>query len=136
MRLHAALAGLDRGPAGYSLIHADMHPGNVLVDGDRLTVIDFDDAGWGWHEYDIAVALFYQQRSAHFEAFERAYVTGYRSVRRSSEQSLALLPMFRLIRGLAQIGWFHQRPELDSADRFEETKAIVLDQCQSIAKAL
>ena len=43
-RLHAALARLDRQPSVYSLIHADMHPGNVLVDGERLTVIDFDDA--------------------------------------------------------------------------------------------
>ena len=135
-RLHAVLAGLDREPAGYSLIHADMHPGNVLVDGDRLTIIDFDDAGWGWHAYDIAVALFYQQRIANFDALERAYVAGYRSVRRLSDTSLALLPMFRLIRGLAQIGWFHQRPELDRAARFEETKAIVLDQCASIGAML
>ncbi len=134
-RLHAALAGLDRGRVGYSLIHADMHPGNVLVDGDMLTVIDFDDAGWGWHAYDIAVALFYQQHGASFEAFERAYVDGYRSVRPFPEESLALLPMFRLIRGLAQIGWFHQRPELDRAARFEETKGIVLEQCHELLKS-
>jgi Ser/Thr protein kinase RdoA (MazF antagonist) len=132
--LHAALGGLDREPVGYSLIHADMHPGNVLVDGDVLTVIDFDDAGYGWHAYDIAVALFYQQREASFEAFEGAYVAGYRSVRRLSHETLALLPMFRLIRGLAQIGWFHQRPELDRAARFEETKAIVIKQCRELLK--
>ena len=44
--------------------------------------------------------------------------------------------MFRLIRGLAPIGWFHQRPELDRAARFEETKAVVLDQCLSFERAL
>ena len=135
-RLHAALARLERQPAVYSMIHADMHPGNILVDGDRLTVIDFDDAAWGWHAYDIAVALFYHQGGPTFDAFERAYFAGYRSVRRLSEQSLALLPMFRLVRGLAQIGWFHQRPELDRAARFEETKAVVLDQCLSFERAL
>lgn len=134
-RLHAALDGLDRQPTGYSLIHADMHPGNVLVDGDTLTVIDFDDAGWGWHAYDIAVALFYQQRAASFEALERAYIAGYRSVRPLSEETLALLPMFRLIRGLAQIGWFHQRPELDRIARFEETKGTVLEQCLELLKS-
>jgi len=135
-RLHAALARLDRQPSVYSVIHADMHPGNVLVDGDRLTVIDFDDAAWGWHAYDIAVALFYHQGGPIFDAFERAYVAGYRSVRRLSEQSLALLPMFRLVRGLAQIGWYHQRPELNRSARFDEVKAVVLDQCLSFGRAL
>ena len=48
-RVHAARShGSSRDPSVYSLIHADMHPGNILVDGDRLTVIDFDDAGLGW----------------------------------------------------------------------------------------
>ena len=47
--MHASLERWAASPSVYSMIHADMHPGNVLVDGDRLTVIDFDDAGFGWH---------------------------------------------------------------------------------------
>ncbi len=133
-RLHAALGRLAREPAIYSMIHADMHPGNVLVDGDALTVIDFDDAAWGWHAYDIAVALVHQH-GQNLARAERAYLTGYRSVRPISDQLLALLSMFRLVRGLAQIGWYHQRPELDRAARFEETKARVLEQCLSFQRA-
>ena len=135
-RLHAALARLDRQRSVYSMIHADMHPGNVLVDGDRLTVIDFDDAAWGWHAYDIAVALVHQQDGPNLAAFERAYVAGYRSVRPISDQVLMSVPMFRLVRGLAQIGWYHQRPELDRSARFDEVKAVVLEQCLSIGGAL
>lgn len=135
-RLHAALARLDRQPSVYSMIHADMHPGNVLVDGDRLTVIDFDDAAWGWHAYDIAVALVHQQDGPDLAALERAYVDGYRSVRRISDEALMLVPMFRLVRGLAQIGWYHQRPELKRSERFEEVKSVVLEQCLSFGGAL
>lgn len=135
-RLHAALTRLERLPSAYSMIHADMHPGNVLIDGERLTVIDFDDAAWGWHVYDIAVALVSLQGGPNLVRFERAYVEGYRSVRPLSDQALALVPMFRLVRGLAQIGWYHQRPELDRSARFEEMKAIVLDQCLSIGRNL
>ena len=135
-RLHAALARLDRKPCVYSMIHADMHPGNVLVDGERLTVIDFDDAAWGWHSYDIAVALVHLQDGPNLPAMERAYVAGYRSVRRLSDRSLELVPLFRLVRGLAQIGWYHQRPELDRAARLEEVKAVVLEQCLSIGRTL
>ncbi len=135
-RLHAALARLDRQPPGYSLIHADMHPGNVLINGDRLTVIDFDDAAWGWHAYDIAVALVHQQDGPDLAAFERAFVAGYRSVRRISEQSLRLVPMFRLVRGLAQIGWYHQRPELKRSARFDEVKSAVFEQCLAFGGTL
>ena len=135
-RLHAALARLDRQPSVYSMIHADMHPGNVLVDGDRLTVIDFDDAAWGWHAYDIAVALVHQQDGPNLATFERAYLAGYRSVRPISDQVLMSVPMFRLVRGLAQIGWYHQRPELKRSARFDEVKAVVLEQCLSIGGAL
>lgn len=134
-RLHEALARLDRQPSVYSMIHADMHPGNVLVDGGGLTVIDFDDAAWGWHAYDIAVALVHQQGPT-LAAFERAYVAGYRSVRQISDQVLMLVPMFRLVRGLAQIGWYHQRPELERSARFDEVKAAVLEQCLSFGRAL
>ena len=32
-----------------------------------------------------------------------------------SDEDLALLPMFLLIRDMAQVGWYHQRPELPRA---------------------
>lgn len=136
VRLRAALDRLDRPPAVYSMIHADMHPGNVLVDGDRLTVIDFDDAAWGWHAYDIAVALVNHQDGPNLAAFERAYISGYRSVRAISDKSLMLVPMFRLVRGLAQIGWYDQRPELKRSARFDEVKAVVIEQCLSFGREL
>ena len=131
----------SRGSTGsaavYSMIHADMHPGNVLVDGDRLTVIDFDDAAWGWHAYDIAVALVHQQdRPEPGGARARLRRRLPRRCGRSRTQTLMLLPMFRLVRGLAQIGWYHQRPELNRSARFDEVKAVVLDQCLSIGRAL
>jgi Ser/Thr protein kinase RdoA (MazF antagonist) len=44
--------------------------------------------------------------------FHDACIAGYRSVRTISDADLALLPMFLLIRDMAQMGWFHQRPEL------------------------
>ncbi|HKU93906.1 MAG TPA: phosphotransferase [Vineibacter sp.] len=128
-RIRGVLDRYGRHPSTYSLIHADMHPGNVLVDGDRLTVIDFDDAASGWHQYEIAVALIHHQAEPAFAALESAFLKGYRACRAISDDALALLPMFRLIRGMAQIGWYHQRPEHNPPPRFDEMKDRVCAQC-------
>jgi len=87
----------------------------VLIDGAHAAVIDFDDAGFGWHQYDLAVALVAYQDHPDFAMFRDACIAGYRSVRTISDPDLALLPMFLLIRDMVQIGWFHQRPELPRA---------------------
>jgi Ser/Thr protein kinase RdoA (MazF antagonist) len=128
------LAQLSRAPSVYSLIHADMHPGNILVDGDRLTVIDFDDAGFGWHHYDIAVVLTYWQTRSNAAEIERAFLDGYRAIRPLPDDAPALIPMFRLVRWMASIGWFHERPELRRPAVFEERKAWVLERCAALLR--
>jgi Ser/Thr protein kinase RdoA (MazF antagonist) len=133
-RMGEWLSQLGQEPAVYSLIHADMHPGNILVDGDRLTVIDFDDAGFGWHLYDIAVVLTYWQSKPNAREIERAFFRGYRTARPLSDDAVASIPTFRLIRWMASIGWFHQRPELEPSPVFEERKAWVLEQCAALCR--
>ena len=128
-RIRVALARYGREPRSYSLIHADMHPRNVLVNGPRLTVIDFDDTGFGWHLYDIAVALIHQRGTAAYPSAEAAFLRGYRSLRALSDADLALLPMFHLMRGMVQIGWYHQRPELGVSPNFHHMKDDVCAQC-------
>jgi Ser/Thr protein kinase RdoA (MazF antagonist) len=132
--LHEKLSRLSRDPAVYSLIHADMHPGNILVAGDRLVVIDFDDAGFGWHPYDIAVVLTYWQGKPNSAAIECAFLDGYRTTRPIPDEALALIPMFRLIRWMASIGWFHQRPELEPSKVFGQRKVWVLEQCAALLR--
>src|SRR5262245_19621836 len=103
--LRGALDRYGRTQDTYGVIHADLHPGNWVLLGEQLTAIDFDDAGFGWHAYDVAVALFHFREAPTYSAIEAAFVRGYRSLRPMSEQTLALLPMFSLIRALAIIGW-------------------------------
>jgi Ser/Thr protein kinase RdoA (MazF antagonist) len=128
-RIRSSLEQFGRAASTFSMIHADLHPGNVLVDDERLTVIDFDDAGFGWHQYDAAVALFHSQTRADFTTIEQAFLRGYQASRNISNDALALLPMFILIRGMAVIGWISQRPELDTSEYFEWLKDTVCAQC-------
>jgi Ser/Thr protein kinase RdoA (MazF antagonist) len=130
--IYQAMERYGQDPATFSMIHADLHHSNLLVNGNQLTVIDFDDAGWGWHQYDMAVTLFHSMESPNFEAARRAFFDGYRSQRAISDQALALVPMFQLVRGLAIIGWKHQRPEVEwPPGAFDSVKTWVLTECAS-----
>ncbi|MFM1758420.1 MAG: hypothetical protein RL193_997 [Actinomycetota bacterium] len=60
------------------LIHADLHMGNVIQKDDKLTIIDFDDAGFGYPSQDLSIAIFYLRDDP---AKERELLTGYQLVR-------------------------------------------------------
>ena len=94
----------------YSLIHADLHFDNVLVDGDRLAVIDFDDSGFGWHQYELAVVLA-GHPAERFDLNFASLLRGYRRVRALPDGDAALVPMLVVVRALALLGWIEQRPE-------------------------
>ncbi|GAA2228245.1 aminoglycoside phosphotransferase family protein [Promicromonospora sukumoe] len=52
-----ALRLLDGLPSGDRLCHGDYHPGNVMVGGDRVSVIDWPNAARGVPEADHARAI-------------------------------------------------------------------------------
>jgi Ser/Thr protein kinase RdoA (MazF antagonist) len=129
--LHGALMRYGKPARTFSLIHADLHPSNVVVNGTHAAVIDFDDTGFGWHLYDLAVALVAYQDRPEFSVLRDSCIAGYRSVRAIAEQDLALLPMFLLIRDMVQMGWFHQRPELPRSPNLLRLKERV---CETAAR--
>ena len=110
--MYARLSEYGKDPGTYSMIHADLRSANILVDEDRVFVIDFDDAGFGWHLYDMAVALLDYATSPNYESIRDALIAGYRSKRPITDEELALLPMFLVIRTLASLGWLSARPEV------------------------
>lgn len=114
-RLEAIGAELD-----YGLIHADLVRENVLVDGERVAFIDFDDCGYGFRLFDIATALLRNRRELHYPLIQSSLLEGYRSKRALPEAELAHLPLFLLLRSLTYIGWAGARPELpDAAERIQ-----------------
>ncbi len=109
-RMRRRLAAYGTGPAVFSLIHADLLPTNVLVRSDGVvSAIDFDDAAYGYHLYDLAVPLSELTEEPHFEELRDALLAGYQRHCPLTAEDLSLLPMFLLIRCLAEIGWFDSR---------------------------
>ena len=114
-RIRADLIKFGVADDTYSLIHSDILPENVLVQGERLRVIDFDDAGFGWHLYDIATTLADYRGEGKAQLKREALVEGYRSHRALSDEHIGQLDLFALARGLTTLGWLSTRAETENA---------------------
>lgn len=79
--LEKAFTDLGRGPQTWGLIHADLHPGNLLFAGGEVGAIDFDDCGWGVYLYDLAVALAELRPHPEYPRLRPALLRGYRQGR-------------------------------------------------------
>lgn len=109
------LRGLAKSPGTYSMIHADFAPENILVDGIELRLIDFDDAGFGWHLFELVTSLYFLRGEPYFDRAQEALIEGYRAHRQLTDQQLELMPLFFLARGFTYIGWVHTRHETETA---------------------
>jgi len=124
----------EYGEAGdrFGVIHADLHANNIVLEGERFGLIDFDDAAFGWFLYDLATALVEEWPWPTFPVARAALLAGYREVLPLSESDEALLDHFILLRGMALIGWFHQRPEHDESAFLPPIVDRVLTQCRTL----
>jgi Ser/Thr protein kinase RdoA (MazF antagonist) len=129
-RARAELGALERSPRNYGLIHADFAPENLLVDGDRVRLLDFDDAGYGWHLFEIATSLYFHIGQPYFDAIEQATLAGYRSARELPEADVARLPLFYAARGFTYLGWVHTRQETETA---RELTPALIELCCGVA---
>lgn len=114
-QVHAELSALPKSPGTYSLIHADFAPENVMREGDEVRLIDFDDAGFGWHLFELATSLFFIQGEPYLGQAKSALIDGYREHRQLTDADLEKLPLFMLARGFTYIGWVHTRQETETA---------------------
>lgn len=131
VKVRDALVTYGEQPGNFSLIHADLHPENIVYNEGDLALIDFDDSGYGWHMYDIASALIENRIAKDPATIRAALQDGYREHRPLAGQDEDMLSSFLLIRGMAIIGWFHQRPEHAGSEYFAELKSWVIGECNS-----
>ncbi len=106
-RLTAYGKGADR----YGLIHADLRLANVLAEGQRLHLIDFDDCGFGWFGYDFAAAISFMEDDPQTPVLKTAWVAGYREVRALAEADVAMLDTFVMLRRMALLAWIGSHME-------------------------
>ena len=103
--LRRRLADYGTGTDQFGLIHADLRLANLLVDDSRITVIDFDDCGFGWYFYDFGTAVSFFEDDPAVPEWQHAWATGYRTRRQLPTGDEAMLPSFVLLRRLLLLAW-------------------------------
>jgi Ser/Thr protein kinase RdoA (MazF antagonist) len=111
--------GTDRDVFG--LIHADLIFSNVMFHRGEARPIDFDDCGFGYFLYDIAILLDRIEMREDYAALREAFLEGYRQIRSLTAEHEAYLDLFLLARWVFLGVCFLSRPEFGSyAPRFLE----------------
>lgn len=107
-RVRAQLAAIPVRPDNFGLIHFDFEVDNLIWDGSRVGIVDFDDCAHGWFAADVAFALrdVFGDRAdkvnLHNE-MAQSFVEGYRSVRRIDNAELERIPLFLELHNLVTL---------------------------------
>ncbi|TGD44650.1 homoserine kinase [Pseudotabrizicola sediminis] len=81
------------------LVHADVLRENILVQGETLSLIDFDDCGFGAPLYDLGTVLSQDLYEPCYADLRAALCEGY------GTRNLAMVDAMTLARVLASVGW-------------------------------
>lgn len=114
------LTAFGKGRERFGLVHADMRLANLLLDGDQVYVIDFDDCGFSWNLYDLATAVSFIEDDPRVPAWVDAWVRGYRSVRELSTADEQEIPTFIMLRRLALVAWIGSHHDTELAGQMGE----------------
>ena len=88
-------------------LHGDFHPGNVLVDQDRLHIVDLDDARHGPAVQDLW--MFMSGDKAEQTPQLEALLRGYQQFRRFDARELHLIEALRSLRIMHYAAWLARR---------------------------
>ncbi|HEY9215096.1 MAG TPA: phosphotransferase [Ancylobacter sp.] len=105
----------------FGLVHADMRVANLLVDGETLSVIDFDDCGFSWYLYDFAAAISFTEHEPNVPELQAAWIEGYRTVALLTDEECAILPVFIMLRRMLLTAWVASHAETPTAQSMGES---------------
>lgn len=109
--IHRHLAEYGKAAERFGLAHSDLRLANLLVAGDDIHVIDFDDCGTTWYMYDFATAVSFIEDDPRVPELMAAWVEGYndrRPLSRADEEIIPTLVMFRRMLLVGWVGSHHQ----------------------------
>ncbi len=111
----STMENLGTKAAAFGLIHADLYPENILFKAGQAIPIDFEDCGFSYWIWDIAVALCTWAWGENYDRFRDAFYDGYESVRTLPPEQWKLLDLFIATQYATMLLWasafLHQDPK-------------------------
>ena len=104
-RLQEVEQRLGKNLERFGLIHSDLSFGNVLFTSDAVMPIDFDDCGFGFYLYDLAVILAGPWERPGFQQRRDALLQGYREICDLLDEHLSLIPTLMAMRASSLGQW-------------------------------
>jgi Ser/Thr protein kinase RdoA (MazF antagonist) len=110
--VRATTTALAARPGAAGLIHGDLHQENVLFDDSTVGVIDFDDCGWGYFLYDLAVPLSEVSLRPAYPAMRDALLGAYARQRPLPADAGTHVDAFIVLRCLQILAWVLESRDL------------------------
>jgi len=115
--LETRIKNLPREGNSYGLIHNDFHPYNFHIDGESMTVFDFDDSIYGWFSLDIAIAATHavwwgapkddrQSKNEFATKFLSEFLEGYFKSNHLTHYWIKQIPLFMEYRNICSYFWW------------------------------
>ena len=111
------MEALGQGPDAYGMVHGDMYPENLLFKGGQVIPIDFEDCGFSYWLWDIAVALSEQPWTQEWYRQRDAFLAGYDRVHTLPRSQLDHLDLFLAAQYATCVLWASQFIQDDPARR-------------------
>jgi Ser/Thr protein kinase RdoA (MazF antagonist) len=114
-KVRERLRAYGQGPERFGLIHADLRLANVLIDGNRLKLLDFDDCGFSWFMYDFASAVSFFEHLPNVAQLRDAWLKGYATIAPLTREDRDIIPTVVMARRILLLAWIASHSEVPTA---------------------
>ena len=129
--LFSEINTLPKNYSTYGLIHSDIGQGNMFIDGDKITLFDFQDCEHHYFINDLAVMIYFgieesfngRDINSYSIEFIHSLLKGYRKENKIEPSWIDKIPLFLKLREILSFIIFYCYWDVDNFD--EDRKALL-----------